>query len=115
VICRVTIEEQLSSMKPSTRRKLLALAYYLAGWARPWEGDEMADTGETAATLFFRGKFENCARRYHDLLRGEASPSHRYWKFENCPADTCKDAREALGLPVGGTMDLAASPGAQSA
>ena len=44
----------------------------------------------------FRVKFEVCARRFHEKLRSEGDPLHRFWNFENCPAATCSDARQAL-------------------
>jgi len=46
----------------------------------------------------FRAKFESCARRFHDHLQGEGSVLHRHWKFEHCPAESCRLAREALSI-----------------
>ncbi len=41
-----------------------------------------------------------CARRFHQLRQDEGSSEHKYWRFENCPADSCLEAKKALGLPV---------------
>lgn len=48
----------------------------------------------------FRELFEKCARRYHEFTASQGAVQHRAWHFENCPAESCKSARKALGLRV---------------
>lgn len=48
----------------------------------------------------FRELFEKCARRFHDFAGSQGAVQHRSWRFENCPAESCKSARKALGLRV---------------
>jgi hypothetical protein len=45
-----------------------------------------------------REALEKCARRYHQQRQYENSREHKFWTFENCPADGCKEARKALGM-----------------
>lgn len=48
----------------------------------------------------FRDLFEKCARRFHDFHVTQGSTQHRQWQFANCPAESCKSARQALGMRV---------------
>jgi hypothetical protein len=43
---------------------------------------------------------EMAARKYHGAMWLVNSPEHRYWTWEHCPAEVCRDAREALGIPT---------------
>jgi len=45
-----------------------------------------------------RQALEAAARRYHNTRRYEAAPDHRHWRFEYCPAEFCREARQALGM-----------------
>jgi len=47
-----------------------------------------------------REQFNKCARKFHGLQLELGSSEHKYWRFENCPADSCVEAKKALGLPV---------------
>jgi len=44
----------------------------------------------------FRTKFEEWAERYHALAQQVGLGEHRFWKFRNCPAPSCAEARAAL-------------------
>jgi len=46
-----------------------------------------------------REQLEKCARRFHDLRQVENAREHKFWKFENCPGEACREARKALGMP----------------
>jgi hypothetical protein len=56
----------------------------------------MADNENTV-----RQALEKTARRFHQERQYNNSQEHKWWKFENCPADYCKEARQALGMPEG--------------
>lgn len=45
---------------------------------------------------FWRGKFEEAARRHHALGQQIGFAEHRFWRFENCPAPSCAEARSLL-------------------
>lgn len=47
-----------------------------------------------------RTQLEKCARRFHAQRLQDGAAEHKYWRFENCPADSCVEAKKALGLPV---------------
>lgn len=49
-----------------------------------------------SAIARLREEFEKSARRFHGLQLYLCSPEHRWWKFEHCPADSCRLAREAM-------------------
>lgn len=56
-------------------------------------------TDDAANTL--AAELEKCARRFHQVRQVENSQEHKFWKFENCPAESCTHARRALwpGVP----------------
>jgi hypothetical protein len=43
-----------------------------------------------------RAQLEKTARKYHDVAQESRVPGHRYWKFENCPAQICVENRGIL-------------------
>jgi hypothetical protein len=45
-----------------------------------------------------REALERSARRHHQERQYENSREHKWWKFENCPAQACDEARKALGM-----------------
>lgn len=54
-----------------------------------------------------RAQLEKCARRFHETRLRDGAAEHRHWKFENCPAASCREARKALGF-VHGTLQTSA-------
>jgi hypothetical protein len=44
-------------------------------------------------------QLEKCARRFHQTRQVDNAAEHKFWKFENCPAESCREARKALGMP----------------
>lgn len=45
-------------------------------------------------------QLEKCARRFHAMRQEENAREHKFWKFENCPSEVCREARKALGIPT---------------
>lgn len=52
----------------------------------------------TEAFSEMRAQLEKCARQFHELRNLEGAAEHKYWKFENCTADSCAEARKALAI-----------------
>lgn len=58
------------------------------------------DAKESASlTRSLREALERIARRHHREMHH--APEHRWWKFEHCPAEECREAREALRSSLG--------------
>jgi hypothetical protein len=55
------------------------------------------ETTQSVAVL--RKQLEKCARKYHVRMQEIDAPPHKFWKFEECPAGSCREARAALGIP----------------
>lgn len=53
-----------------------------------------------------RAEFERSARRFHTLQNELLHSQHRWWKFEHCMGDVCREARELLA-----ELDAAAEAG----
>jgi hypothetical protein len=51
-----------------------------------------------------RRELANTAHRYHAIRVRDGAPDHKFWQFPNCPAESCRSAREALGLPQPGPL-----------
>jgi hypothetical protein len=52
---------------------------------------------DNAGTM--REALEKTARRFHADRQYAGAQEHKWWKFENCPAPNCREARAALGMP----------------
>lgn len=72
----------------------------LAGESRPPFTPAQKEGLAAGDERMFRDLFEKCARRFHDFNVTQGAAQHRQWQFANCPAESCKSARQALGMRV---------------
>jgi hypothetical protein len=61
--------------------------------------ENVSEQIERVSANRLREVLNSSARRFHATCQRIGDPYHRSWTFERCPAQSCTEARAAIGIP----------------